>query len=60
LAVAEQLHWPLASFEQVDVSQPAAVKMPPILEHSTGRDEITKHESRNGKVMEPVVIVLSV
>jgi hypothetical protein len=59
LAVAEQLHWPLASVEQVAVAHPAAVKVPDILEHSTGVDETTRHEEDNGKVIEPVVIVLS-
>jgi hypothetical protein len=59
-AVAEQLHWPLASVEQVAVFQPTAVKPLAILEHSTGTDETVKHESLNGNAMEPVVVVLSV
>jgi hypothetical protein len=60
LALAEQLHWPLASVEQAAVFQPAAVKRFPILEHWTGVDETVMHELLNGNVMEPVVVVLSV
>jgi hypothetical protein len=59
LAVAEQLHWPLALFEQVAVAQPAAVKRLPILAHSTLTDETDRHAALNGNVMEPVVVVLS-
>jgi hypothetical protein len=59
LAVAEQLHWPLASAEHFAVSHPAAVKTPDIFEHSTGVDETVRHEVASGKVIEPVVIVLS-
>jgi hypothetical protein len=59
LAVAEQLHWPLASVEHSAVFHPAAVKTPDIFEHSTGVDETVRHEVDNGKFIEPVVIVLS-
>jgi hypothetical protein len=59
LASAEQLHWPLASLEQV-VTQPVALKALPILEHSTLTDETIRHEAANGNLMEPVVVVLSV
>ena len=41
------------------MSHPAAVKSPEILEHWTGVDETVKHELDNGKVIEPVVSVLS-
>jgi len=59
-AVAEQLHLPLASVEQVAVFQPSAVMPLCSLEHSTGTDEIDRHEASTGNVMEPVVVVLSV
>jgi len=60
LAVAEQLHWPLALFEQVAVFQPRALMALARLEHGTGLvDEIDKHDSSTGNVMEPVVVVLS-
>jgi hypothetical protein len=42
------------------VAHPADVKVPDILEHSTGVDETVKHDEANAKVMEPVVVVLSV
>ena len=51
LAVAEQLHWPLASVEHSAVFHPAAVKTPDIFEHSTGADETVRHEVANGKVI---------
>ena len=60
LAVAVQLHWPLALVEQAAVVQPRAWMSPAILEHSTGVDETVRHAAFNGKVMEPVVVVLSV
>jgi hypothetical protein len=54
-----QLHWPLVSVEQV-AAQPRDVKSPAILEHKTLTDETVRHEALNGKVMEPVVVVVSV
>jgi hypothetical protein len=59
-AVAEQLHLPLASVEQVLVAQPRAVKIPAAWEQSTLTEEIDRHDSANGNAMEPVVVVLSV
>ena len=56
--VAEHLHWP-ASVAHVAVVQPAAVKTLEILEHSAGVDETVRHSADNGKVIEPVVVVMS-
>jgi hypothetical protein len=58
LAVAVHLHSPL-SVEQV-AFQPRAVKSPAMLAHATGTDETVRHDEESGKVIEPVVIVLSV
>jgi hypothetical protein len=60
LAVTEQLHLPLALFEQSALAHPRAVKMLPILAHGVATEEIVRHESARGNVRVPVVVVPSV
>jgi hypothetical protein len=57
-AVSAQLHWPSPPVH-LATSQPAAMKMAPILSQLTGTEETERHAALSGNETLPVVVVLS-
>ena len=57
VAVPEQLHWPLPSFEHLTSVQPTPEME--IFSQATSVDEIDRHEGASGNLIEPVVVVPS-